>query len=113
MTLVKICKHKERFVLPATGRKLSQKEITAASNEFHMSYPRESWTILSEEIKRAAQKRRISVREYNSYTENIDDLVSPIKARIQLWKIPEKLANEEEKRSNEIGINGLYEMMGY
>ena len=113
MTLVDICERKKGFILPATKKILSRKTMAPVGGEFHMSYPRESWTIFAEDIVRAARKRGISSREYNAYTKRIDDTCSPIQARIQLWKIPKELAREEEKRSDEMGIDGLYEAMGY
>jgi len=113
MTLVDICEHKKGFILPATKKILSRKTMTPVSEEFHMPYPDESFHIDIERIKRAARKQGISSREYNAYTEKIDDTRSPIQARISLYLIPKEAAQKEQKASDELGLDGLWEAMGY
>lgn len=113
MTLVEMSSRDTNFLLKTTKKTLTQKEVRKIGSPFPIAYSKESWHVSPERIKKIAQKQGISSREYNAYTERVDDTVSPIQARIQLYRIQKNLAREEEQGSNERALDGLWKLAGY
>ncbi len=114
MTLIEIFeKNNFLFLNPSRTRrqKIPQREVKKVGEEFHIYYPKE-FNLYEDAIKKEARKRGIFPRRYNAYTHKLDDTLSPIQARIQLYHIPEKIAHEEEKRRNEEALDGLWDMDG-
>lgn len=113
MTLVEIIERKTDFYLKETKQTLSREKVTKRGESFHVPYPRETFNLDLQTLKRVARKKGISSHTYNAYTERLDDSSHPIQAQIQLYLIPKEMARAEEKRIDEIGLDALWEAAGY
>lgn len=113
MTLVEIIQNGNEFLLEATKQTLSREEVQEISEPFHAPYPEETFNLRITALRKAARKRGFYAKDYNAYTGQLDDSVSPIQGRVQLYFIPQEKALQESKRWEEIALDALWEAAGY
>ncbi len=69
MTLVELTKKGNSFYLHFSQQEIPEKRVNRVGISFNIDYPRESWHLSSERIRRAARKNGFEPREYNAYRE--------------------------------------------
>ena len=113
MPLISILKRGGSFFVAYEKRRLPEDTVKKVGKEIYIKYPKDSWFIMPSQIKSGARKQGLSHRDYNAYTETMDNLHLPKFAQIQLYLIPEDIARKEHRDEQERALDGLWKLAGY